>query len=104
MVRMASVITVVLSWQVREVACECPTTSIPAPNDLASGGPIDQRSRFLSEDELRAMIYQNFQAYTDTVAPLRGLANISAAAFANPLPGTSRSALQRALVAICELT
>jgi polyhydroxyalkanoate depolymerase len=49
------------------------------------------------------MIYQNFQSYADTVAPLRGLANIAAAAFAHPLPGIPRGAAQRAVGAICEL-
>ncbi len=50
------------------------------------------------------MIYQNFQAYADTVAPLRGLANLVAAALANPLPGISRNTVQRAVAALCELT
>jgi poly(3-hydroxybutyrate) depolymerase len=49
------------------------------------------------------MIYQNFQAYADTVAPLRGLANMAAAALANPVPGISRNAVQRAIAALCEL-
>ncbi len=50
------------------------------------------------------MNYQNFQNYTDTVAPLRGLANMAAAALAQPFPGISRNPLQRAVAAICELT
>jgi len=49
------------------------------------------------------MIYQNFQAYADAVAPLRSLANMAAAALANPLPGISRNAWQRAVAALCEL-
>jgi poly(3-hydroxybutyrate) depolymerase len=49
------------------------------------------------------MIYQNFQTYADTVAPLRSLANMAAAALANPLPGISRGAAQRAVAAVCEL-
>ena len=49
------------------------------------------------------MIYRNFQSYADTVAPLRGLASMAAAALANPLPGISRNAVQRAVGAICEL-
>jgi poly(3-hydroxybutyrate) depolymerase len=51
----------------------------------------------------RAMIYQDFQTYADTVAPLRGLANMAAAALANPVPGISRNAVQRVIAAICEL-
>ena len=49
------------------------------------------------------MIYQDFQTYADTVAPLRGLANMAAAALANPVPGISRNAVQRVIAAICEL-
>jgi poly(3-hydroxybutyrate) depolymerase len=49
------------------------------------------------------MIYQNFQTYADSVAPLRGLANLAAAALANPVPGTSRNTVQRAIAAICEM-
>ncbi|MFZ3236208.1 MAG: polyhydroxyalkanoate depolymerase [Stellaceae bacterium] len=49
------------------------------------------------------MIYRNFQSYADTIAPLRGLASMAAAALANPLPGISRNAVQRAVGAICEL-
>ncbi len=49
------------------------------------------------------MIYQNFQTYADTVAPLRGLANMAAAALAFPLPGISGGAAPRAVAAICEL-
>jgi polyhydroxyalkanoate depolymerase len=51
----------------------------------------------------RLMIYQNFQTYADTLAPWRGLANMAAAAFAQPLPGISRNALQRAIAALCEV-
>jgi poly(3-hydroxybutyrate) depolymerase len=50
------------------------------------------------------MIYQNFQTYADTVAPWRGLADMAAAVFGNPVPGISRNAVQRAIAAICELT
>jgi poly(3-hydroxybutyrate) depolymerase len=49
------------------------------------------------------MIYHNFETYADTVAPWRGLANIAAAALAAPIPGLSRSAVQRAVAALCEL-
>jgi polyhydroxyalkanoate depolymerase len=50
------------------------------------------------------MIYQNFQACADTVAPLRSFASMAAAALANAVPGTSRNAVQRAVAALCELT
>jgi poly(3-hydroxybutyrate) depolymerase len=50
------------------------------------------------------MIYRNFEAYADAVAPLRGLANLAAAALAGvPLPGIAGTAPQRAAAAICEL-
>jgi len=49
------------------------------------------------------MSYRDFQAYADSVAPLRSLANMAAAALTHPLPGISRSALQRAAAAVCEL-
>ena len=49
------------------------------------------------------MFYQNFQTYADAVAPLRGLANMAAAALAHPLPGISRGTVQRAVGALCEL-
>ena len=49
------------------------------------------------------MIYQNFQAYADSVAPLRTFANLTAATLKQPLPGTSRNAVQRAVAALCEL-
>jgi poly(3-hydroxybutyrate) depolymerase len=49
------------------------------------------------------MIYQNFQAYADSIAPLRTFANLTAATLKQPLPGTSRNALQRAITALCEL-
>jgi len=49
------------------------------------------------------MIYQNFQTYADTVLPLRSVANMAAAALANPAPWLSRSAAQRGLAALCEL-
>jgi poly(3-hydroxybutyrate) depolymerase len=50
------------------------------------------------------MIYQNFQNYADIVAPLRGFASMASAALRNPVPGASRSAAQRAVAALCELT
>ncbi len=50
------------------------------------------------------MIYQNFQTYADIIAPLRGLASMASAALRNPVPGVSRSAVQRAVAALCELT
>jgi poly(3-hydroxybutyrate) depolymerase len=49
------------------------------------------------------MIYQNFQAYSDIAGPARAIADMAAAALAQPLPGLSRNAVQRALAAICEL-
>ena len=49
------------------------------------------------------MIYQNFQVYADIAKPVRAVADIVAAALAQPLPGLSRSAFLRALAAICEL-
>ena len=49
------------------------------------------------------MIYQNFQAYTDSVAPLRCFANMAAAGLAHPLPGISRNAVHRAVAALYEL-
>ncbi|HUC09663.1 MAG TPA: polyhydroxyalkanoate depolymerase [Stellaceae bacterium] len=49
------------------------------------------------------MIYQNFQTYADTVLPLRSVANMAAAALANPVPGISASAAQRGFAALCEL-
>ncbi len=49
------------------------------------------------------MIYQNFQTYADIVAPFRGLASMASAALRNPVPGVSRSAVQRAVAALCEL-
>jgi poly(3-hydroxybutyrate) depolymerase len=50
------------------------------------------------------MIYQNFQTYADSIAPLRTFANMTAAALTQPLLGTSRNAVQRAIAALCELT
>ncbi|HEV2099527.1 MAG TPA: polyhydroxyalkanoate depolymerase, partial [Stellaceae bacterium] len=49
------------------------------------------------------MIYQNFQTYADTIAPLRTFANLTAATLRLPLPGTSRNVVQRAIAALCEL-
>jgi polyhydroxyalkanoate depolymerase len=49
------------------------------------------------------MFYQNFQTYADAVAPLRGIANMAAAALLHPLPGISRNTVQRAVGALCEL-
>src|SRR5712691_6405159 len=49
------------------------------------------------------MIYQNFQAYSDISRPVRAIAEVAAAALAQPLPGLSRHAFQRAVAAICEL-
>ncbi len=52
---------------------------------------------------MRAMIYQNFQAYADSLAPLRSFANMAAAALMPLPPGSSRSAVQRAVAALYEL-
>jgi poly(3-hydroxybutyrate) depolymerase len=49
------------------------------------------------------MIYQNFQAYSDIAGPARAIADMAAAALAQPLPGLSRNGVHRALAAICEL-
>jgi poly(3-hydroxybutyrate) depolymerase len=49
------------------------------------------------------MMYQNFQSYTDSVAPLRSLANIAAAGLTHPLPGISRNVVHRAFHALYEL-
>jgi poly(3-hydroxybutyrate) depolymerase len=49
------------------------------------------------------MIYQNFETYADSVAALRGLADLAAGAFATPLPGLRNNAGQRAVAALCEL-
>ena len=49
------------------------------------------------------MIYQNFQTYTDSVAPLRSFANIAAAGLTHPLPGISRNVVHRAFHALYEL-
>ena len=49
------------------------------------------------------MIYQNFQAYSDIAGPVRGIADMAAAALAQPLPGLSRNAFQRAVGALCQL-
>jgi hypothetical protein len=49
------------------------------------------------------MIYQNFQNYSDIVGPVRAIAEMTAAALAQPLPGISRNAFLRAVAAICEL-
>ncbi len=48
------------------------------------------------------MIYQNFQAYADALAPIRSFANMAAAALMPP-PAGSRSAMQRAVAALYEL-
>jgi poly(3-hydroxybutyrate) depolymerase len=49
------------------------------------------------------MLYQSFQAYSDMAGPVRGLADLAAAALAHPLPGMSPNAFHRAGAAICEL-
>ena len=49
------------------------------------------------------MMYQNFQTYTDSVAPLRSFANIAAAGLTHPLPGISRNVVHRAFHALYEL-
>ncbi len=49
------------------------------------------------------MIYQNFEAYAEGVAPLRGMAGCAAAALRSLPPGIAQSALERAGAAICEL-
>lgn len=49
------------------------------------------------------MIYQNFQTYSDIAGPVRAIADMAAAALAQPLPGLSRSVFQRAVAAVCEL-
>ena len=49
------------------------------------------------------MMYQNFQAYADGLAPIRSFANMAAAALVPSLPGNSRSAVQRAVAALYEL-
>src|SRR6516162_5379699 len=49
------------------------------------------------------MIYQNFQAYSDIVGPVRTIADIAANVLAQPLPGLSRNGLHRACAALCAL-
>jgi poly(3-hydroxybutyrate) depolymerase len=49
------------------------------------------------------VIYQNFQAYSDVAGPMRAIADMAAAALAQPLPGLSRNAFQRAVAALCQL-
>jgi poly-beta-hydroxyalkanoate depolymerase len=49
------------------------------------------------------LIYQNFQAYSDFARPVRAIADLAAAALAQPLPGLSRNAVQRAVAALCQL-
>ena len=49
------------------------------------------------------MIYQNFQAYSDIAGPVRAIADMAAAALAQPLPGLSGNAFQRAVSALCQL-
>jgi poly(3-hydroxybutyrate) depolymerase len=49
------------------------------------------------------MIYQNFQTYSDIAGPVRAIADMAAAALAQPLSGLSPNAFLRAGAAICEL-
>jgi poly(3-hydroxybutyrate) depolymerase len=49
------------------------------------------------------VIYQNFQAYSDVAGPVRAIADMAAAALAQPLPGLSGNAAQRAVAALCQL-
>jgi len=49
------------------------------------------------------MMYQNFQTYTDSVAPLRSLANMAAAGLTHSLPGISRNVMHRAFHALYEV-
>jgi poly(3-hydroxybutyrate) depolymerase len=49
------------------------------------------------------MIYQSFQAYSDMSGPVRAIADLAAAALAQPLPGVSRSIFQRAVAAVYEM-
>jgi poly-beta-hydroxyalkanoate depolymerase len=44
-----------------------------------------------------------FQNYSDIVGPVRAIAEMTAAALAQPLPGISRNAFLRAVAAIYEL-
>jgi polyhydroxyalkanoate depolymerase len=105
---MASVIAALLSRQAHRNFPHCPTALIPTANYLGGGKPSRAaRSNLLScgvslNSGLRHMSYRDFQAYADSVAPLRSLANMAAAALSHPLPGISRSALQRAATAVCE--
>src|SRR5437667_12856783 len=50
------------------------------------------------------MIYHNFQAFSDIAGPVRAIAELAAAALAQPVPGVSRHAFLRAVAALCELT
>jgi poly(3-hydroxybutyrate) depolymerase len=49
------------------------------------------------------MIYHNFQAFSDIARPVRAIAELAAAALAQPVPGVSRHAFLRAAAALCEL-
>jgi poly(3-hydroxybutyrate) depolymerase len=49
------------------------------------------------------MIYQSFQAYSDMSGSVRAIADLAAAALAQPLPGVSRNVFQRAVAALCEI-
>jgi polyhydroxyalkanoate depolymerase len=49
------------------------------------------------------LIYQNFQAYSDFARPVRAIADLAAAALAQPLPGLSRNTFQQAVAALCQL-
>jgi poly(3-hydroxybutyrate) depolymerase len=49
------------------------------------------------------MIYHNFQAFSDIARPVRAIAELAAAALAQPAPGVSRHAFLRAAAALCEL-
>ena len=50
------------------------------------------------------MICHNFQAFSDIAGPVRAIAELAAAALAQPMPGVSRHAFLRAVAALCELT
>jgi polyhydroxyalkanoate depolymerase len=74
------------------------------PDTAAQGAvTLTGQTHDLFASRWHPMIYQNFQAFSDIARPGRAIADMAAAAFAQPVPGLPRNTFLRAAAALCEL-